>query len=216
MKKDNKINLYNIYCNVLKKYSKNENIFNYAMQHISLYKPQDIKYIIQDLNLYLENVIGISFEHLVYPYALITDKPDRFYKYVDKDNRESVSELGYTWDRKNVSKSIYDGIELEFNMEIETIDLSNIYNDNILDLFEDNFNSFIKFIKPYMLYYSYIDYRSSKLINLKAFKNYNNSFTSILFTKNNGDKIEFDVDISDIDYLINTLNKIKEMINEDE
>ena len=210
------LNLYRSYSVTLRKFVDNEQIFDYAIKYMSLYRPQDIKYTLDDLDRFMTDTLGQSFSYLAMTHSMLS-KPDRQYKYIDSNNHPySASSLNFNWDRHSVPDYCYNGIMLTPEMSSTNIDLTEIYEDKTLDLFENNFQTFYRFLSPYFLYYSYIDDRSSKLINLKAFKNYNNSFTSILFTKNDGDKIEFDVTVEDIDYLIRTLNKVKVMMNEDE
>lgn len=210
---ENGNNIYNYFSETLKKYSKDEFIFINAMQYMANIKPHELKYNFNEINSFLKTTMN-------------TDLYDWFFqgKYtaIELANREKLEkelitkefyEAGAIWDREHTFGFLYNDSNSDSKEKYDSLDdydLLERYCSDLLDRFEVRATVFYKFLEPYMAFYFHIDESPYKLVNIKflSFQNNNKTKTMIL-TRNDGSTFSLDINLSDIEYLIGTLENAK-------
>lgn len=207
---ENGNNIYNYFCEPLKYYSKDNQIFNKATQILLSFKPHELKYNIVQISELFEMLMGIPFTVFA---------ANGKYIRIEMENKEKLKagmiakedyENAAIWDRTDVFGFLFkDKLRENTHGESESISLLTFYDEELLDNYERDISCFYTIIKDYIAFYYFIESPSKSLVNIRAISDaFNNKPLSLLFVRNDGCKFEIELGDNDLDYILETVRKI--------
>lgn len=203
-------NIYNYFYEPLKYYNIDNKIFDKALQLLYSFEPHEIKYNIKRIDETLKLLTGIPFISYAFDGKYIRIELENRKKLENSDISEEDYNNAAIWDRDNAYESLFSDKSLEkLPWESESISLLSIYSEEILDNFERDISYFYNSITDYIDFYNSAEKPAKSLVSIKAsYDLETNSPLSLLFTRNDGNEFETELNGNDLDYLIITLEII--------